>query len=97
MSLQQAQQLRGIIRIGPPEPGGSAPGLQADQALSSCRNEAESAIEVPRRCEQQRQVRSRLLGPLQAVVDHARGVAEAPSNASRGHQTDPGRQQTLAA
>ncbi len=97
MSLQQAQQLRGIIRIGPPEPGGSAPGRQADQALSSCHNEAESAIEVPRRCEQQRQVRSRLFCPLQAVVDHARGVAKAPSSAPRGHQTDSGRQQTLAA
>ncbi len=97
MSLQQAQQLRGIIRTCPPELGGSAPGLQADQALSACRNEAESAIKVPRRCEQQRQVGSRLLRPLQAVVDQSRGVAAAPSSAPRGHQTDSGRQQTLAA
>lgn len=97
MSLQQAQQLRGISRICPPELGSSAPGLQADQALSSCRNEAESAVQVPRRCEQQRQVGSRLLRPLQAVMDHSRGVAETPPSAPRGHQTDCGRQQTLAA
>ncbi len=97
MSPQQAQQLRGIIRTGPPELGGSAPGLQADQALSACRNEAESAIQLPGRCEQQCQVRSPFLRPLQAMVDHSCGVAEAPSSAPRGHQTDSSRQQTLAA